>query len=1048
MARKPPTSESEKSRVLGVLVTIQLLFAVLLAFANFPGVVYATGWSARVLITNDNANNTAPSAESAVAADLFNNVHVVWADLSELDGSGTDRDIFYKKWNSATKSWGPRVHLSRDSTNRSAGPEVAADSFGNIHVVWRDYNDSAVFPFKGTIQHRMWSVSSGNWDIADFLTNETFAYFNLPRIAGDPFGNIHFVATTGAYVFYMEWNGTTRAWSAPSTMSAPGANAQWGRLSVDGGGNVHVAWHDDTDILGSGTDWDIYYRRLDWLTGSWGPVQLVTSDNVNNTGISTYSDVGSDPFGNAHVVWVDLSELDGSGPDYDIFYKRFDASTGTWGSRILVTDDNVNNTDGSDVPSVTGDFLGNAHIMWIDSSDLDGSGNDKDIFYRKWNALTGSWEKRFPVTDPIANGGRSVFPRIATDLLGNAHVVWQDVSPLDGSGDDSDIFYRKWESGIILPDYVPTDVSPSMTEYVLPGSSNPISGRVYNGGNVSNTMSTIAFYNSTTPASPFFQATVPPLNTAEKSSPYQATWMAPSIPGRYEITIEVDYLDDISEMNEDNNNMTIEFVVLGIDYIPHNVLPSSPQYVSPNSLSMISASVKNQGTALSANQSTIAFYNSTTPTTPFFENSSVPELSANESSSSYQAEWRAPDVPGTYQIAIEVDYEEDIAEFDETNNVILIEFNVVSVPPPTNLTLIVSNVDDILLNWTAPDSPLLDHYLIYRATDQRDFDFTNPVHNTSTDPNPLATYWTDLDATGSSSPREYYYVVRSVNQMEMMSTTSNTAGKWTRSFREGRDAFSLPLEPFVNKNVSWYSEIIPGTEFIRWMNATGHWVTHYPSMGEGVNDIPAIMGDSYEISLTSSINFTFCGYPASMIRFQEGLGDSLVFRKSLSAQVEGNDVNLSWEAVTGAISYLVFRSEERSGLHNLSLLPKANTTETYWIDSGVIGSGRGEYYYMIIPVDTSGSLGSSTYGVGVFTVEYQSGSDSFSLPLKPLETRSLDWYCDNIPSVVGLIHLIKGYWRLHAREMPEGVYDVEALQGEGYQILIDGPTTTYTFVGY
>lgn len=369
------------------------------------------------------------------------------------------------------------------------------------------------------------------------------------------------------------------------------------------------------------------------------------------------------------------------------------------------------------------------------------------------------------------------------------------------------------------------------------------------------------------------------------------------------------------------------------------------------------------------------------------------------------------------------------------------------IPAPRNLTTTATG-EDILLNWESPLSPLVDYYLVYRHNDQREFDFTSPVYDTFLDPNPLRTNWTDVGADGPGSPQEYYYVVRAANIDGRKSITSNTAGKWTRSFSEGRDAFSLPLEPFVNRNVSWYSENIPGAEFVRWMNATGHWVTHYPSMGEGVNDIPAIMGDSYEVSLSSPINFTFCGYPASMIRFREGLGDPLAFGKSLSAKVDGNDINLSWEAVAGADSYLVFRSEERRGLHNLSLLPMANSTETYWMDSGVIGGGRSEYYYMVIPSDSSGELGSSTYGVGVFTEEYQSGTDTFALPLKPVEPHSLDWYSDNIPNVVGMIHLMKGYWRLHAIEMPEGVYDVEALQGEGYQSSIDGATTTYTFVGY
>ena len=103
---------------------------------------------------------------------------------------------------------------------------------------------------------------------------------------------------------------------------------------------------------------------------------------------------------------------------------------------------------------------------------------------------------------------------------------------------------------------------------------------------------------------------------------------------------------------------------------------------------------------------------------------------------------------------------------------------------------------------------------------------------------------------------------------------------------------------------------------------------------------------------------------------------------------------------------------------------------------------------MVIPVSLAGTLGSSTYSVGVITMGYQSGSDTFALPLKPMETHSLDWFCDDIPNVVGIAYLIFEMWKLHVNEMPLGVYDVDVLQGEGYQISIDGPSTKFTFVGY
>ncbi|MCK5291757.1 MAG: hypothetical protein KAR39_07055 [Thermoplasmata archaeon] len=416
-----------------------------------------------------------------------------------------------------------------------------------------------------------------------------------------------------------------------------------------------------------------------------------------------------------------------------------------------------------------------------------------------------------------------------------------------------------------------------------------------------------------------------------------------------------------------------------------------------------------------------------------------------------EASWVATPI-GLHDIFVVVDPENSVTESNETNNVAFATIEVMPPPedilPPEDLrTRVVDN--DIRLDWNPPSGfSNMSHYLIYRDEDQREFDFSVPLYNTSTDLSPLRTNWTDLLAASSGSPGEYYYVVRTVSLDSRLSTTSNTAGKWTRSFNSGVNAFSLPLEPFEDQNISDYAVGIPNVNLIRWMDSNGHWVTHYLAMGPGINDAPARMGEGYEISLSSLATYTFVGSPASMIRFQEGLGDPVVFRKSLAARIEGNDVNLSWNAPVGADRYLVFRSDERDGLHDLSLSPIANTTETYWRDTGIIGNQKSEQYYMIIPLDSTSGTGSSTYSVGVTTVVYEGGSDTFALPLRPMEDHTLDWYCDAIPDVAGMAHMIFELWKYHAKEMPQGVYDMDVLQGEGYQISINGPSSKFTFVGY
>jgi hypothetical protein len=317
------------------------------------------------------------------------------------------------------------------------------------------------------------------------------------------------------------------------------------------------------------------------------------------------------------------------------------------------------------------------------------------------------------------------------------------------------------------------------------------------------------------------------------------------------------------------------------------------------------------------------------------------------------------------------------------------------------------------------------------------------------DIDPLRTDWIDNGVLAPGSSQEYYYVVRAVSTDGRTSVNSATAGIWNKTFTNGLNSFSLPLQPFDEKNISWFADTIPNVDFIRWMDSTGHWITHYPSMGTGVNDVPARMGSAYEISVSQDVSFAFWGYPASMIRFHEGLGDSITFRNSLSAQIEDNDVNLSWESVSGASRYEIFRSENRDGLQNLWLPSIANTTETHWIDPGVMGGLTSEYYYMVIPLDSSGETGSSTYSIGAMTFDYEAGLGTFALPVKPASLHSLDWYCDNIPGATGMAYMTFGMWKFHAKEMPSGTYDALVQVSQGYQISIkESQLGRLTFVGW
>jgi len=127
-----------------------------------------------------------------------------------------------------------------------------------------------------------------------------------------------------------------------------------------------------------------------------------------------------------------------------------------------------------------------------------------------------------------------------------------------------------------LPDYVLWNTTPfPQQQTVAIGSNVAISSQIKNIGDANPTkVSTIAFYNQS--SLPFETYTVSPLNINEISIGFNAIWKAPTVAGTYYVVIEVDYYDEIDELNEDNNIYVIEFDVT--DKPITSIHVDTPQY--------------------------------------------------------------------------------------------------------------------------------------------------------------------------------------------------------------------------------------------------------------------------------------------------------------------------------------------------------------------------------------------------------------------------------------------------------------------------------------
>ncbi|MBA7532375.1 hypothetical protein ES705_24601 [subsurface metagenome] len=169
------------------------------------------------------------------------------------------------------------------------------------------------------------------------------------------------------------------AWKWSTTEVVSTESTDWSgyvSLAVDSPGNVHVVWKDLTNYAGAGTDEDIFYKRWDTASSSWTMSEVVSTESTDWSG---YASLAVDSSGNVHIAWVDDTDYAGSGTDTDIFYKYWNASSSAWTTTEVVS---TESTDSGVSSSLVVDSSGNVHIAWGDGTDYAGAGKDPDIFYK------------------------------------------------------------------------------------------------------------------------------------------------------------------------------------------------------------------------------------------------------------------------------------------------------------------------------------------------------------------------------------------------------------------------------------------------------------------------------------------------------------------------------------------------------------------------------------------------------------------------------------------------------------------------------------------
>jgi ribosomal protein L31/acyl carrier protein len=371
-----------------------------------------------------------------IVTDSVGNLHVVWHDQTNYLSSGTDRDIFYQRWEVSSSSWTTTEVIS-EGDFQSMFPDIAVDSANNVHVVWEENSQ--------VILYKKWTASTQSWSIISTISTESLAVTTNPAIEIDSSSNIHVVwhdesdilsADTDADVFYKIWNETKQAWSSSQVVSTESDDQSYiPELAIDSLGNVHVVWNDLSTYSGSGIDYDIFYKYLDATTKIWQPAVVISNISAD---FSLNPDIAVDSLDNVHIVWEENEPFDGAEMDSDIFYIMYNKDLSSWTSPESISDV-VNQA--SWMPSIDIDFDDNVHVAWEDATDMNGADTELDIFYRMFSSNRDTWSRIDVISTDSTTSAR--FASVAVGRYGSLNIVWKDITNITVSGSDYDIHFKR-----------------------------------------------------------------------------------------------------------------------------------------------------------------------------------------------------------------------------------------------------------------------------------------------------------------------------------------------------------------------------------------------------------------------------------------------------------------------------------------------------------------------------------------------------------------------------------------------------------------------------
>lgn len=227
-------------------------------------------WSTTELVSTVSTDLT---NDLSLDVDCQGSVHIAWEDSTDHLGAGGDMDILYITKDVSTSSWSSTKLVSAGSTGMVFDINLVVDYECNPHISWKDstvdLNDSGS---DADVFYRKWDSTISNWSNLEVISVDSNDDSSRPQLAIGGEGTVHIVWSDSGYyevsgtdadVFYKTWNPVTMTWSSPELVTTDGTNFDGvSALLLDDHGILHLSWYGDTEYYWCGSDFDVFYRQF------------------------------------------------------------------------------------------------------------------------------------------------------------------------------------------------------------------------------------------------------------------------------------------------------------------------------------------------------------------------------------------------------------------------------------------------------------------------------------------------------------------------------------------------------------------------------------------------------------------------------------------------------------------------------------------------------------------------------------------------------------------------------------------------------------------